>query len=137
MADFVLDASVALAWLFEDEIDTYAEEVERCLREGRFAAVPTLWHYEIVNAILSAERRRRLTSEQADLACAALGALPLEIDPHPLNGAALLALGRRAQLSAYDAAYLELSQRLCVPLATRDRRLSTAAEAVAVPLFRP
>jgi predicted nucleic acid-binding protein len=46
-------------------------------------------------------------------------------------------IARRFRLSAYDAAYLELSLRLGLPLATLDASLIKAAEAAGVALFSP
>ena len=46
-----------------------------------------------------------------------------------------MALPRGHNLSAYDAAYLELAIRRGLPLATIDRKLRTAAEAVGVALL--
>jgi hypothetical protein len=42
---FVLDASVALAWCFEDEAGTHALDILEHLKEGE-AIVPTLWLLE-------------------------------------------------------------------------------------------
>lgn len=39
---FVLDASVALAWAFEDETSAYTEAVLDALTTGQ-AFVPTIW----------------------------------------------------------------------------------------------
>ena len=44
-------------------------------------------------------------------------------------------LGRSQNLSAYDAAYLELAMRRGLPLATLDDKLKSAAQAVGVPLY--
>jgi predicted nucleic acid-binding protein len=38
-------------------------------------------------------------------------------------------------LTAYDAAYLELAQRLALPLATKDKALMVAAKTIAIPLL--
>ena len=46
-------------------------------------------------------------------------------------------LARAHNLSAYDAAYLELAIRLGLPLACLDGRLKTAAAASGVVLFSP
>lgn len=47
-------------------------------------------------------------------------------------GAAVMDLARAYELSAYDAAYLELALRLGLPLATLDVRLRSAAERAGV-----
>ena len=39
--------------------------------------------------------------------------------------------------TAYDAAYLELAQRMGLPLATLDSDLQRAARAISVPLLEP
>lgn len=46
------------------------------------------------------------------------------------------AKARAFRLSAYDAVYLEVAQRLRVPLATLDRSLAVAAKLANVDLFR-
>jgi predicted nucleic acid-binding protein len=48
-----------------------------------------------------------------------------------------IALARAHDLSAYDAAYLELAVREGLPIATLDDRLRAAAKAVGVPVFKP
>ena len=47
----------------------------------------------------------------------------------------VLAATRAHQLSAYDAAYLELAARLGLPLATLDDALAQAATQAGVPLL--
>lgn len=56
MSGLVVDASVVLAWLFDDEHGTRAERMlEQLVEDG--ALVPGLWHLETRNALLTAERR--------------------------------------------------------------------------------
>jgi predicted nucleic acid-binding protein len=47
----------------------------------------------------------------------------------------VLELARGRNLSAYDAAYLELAMREGLPLATEDESLRAAARQAGVPLF--
>jgi predicted nucleic acid-binding protein len=54
---------------------------------------------------------------------------------HDADSDHLLHLARAHQLTAYDAAYLELARRLVLPLATLDRALIRAAEAEGTPLI--
>ena len=49
----------------------------------------------------------------------------------------VLALAERHQLTTYDTSYLELAQRLGLPLATGDANLVQAAIAVRVEIFQP
>lgn len=53
---FVLDASTAAAWAFEDEANPYPNRVLSMLL-GDIAWVPSIWPMEMANAFLSGERR--------------------------------------------------------------------------------
>src|SRR5207248_3339110 len=57
---FVLDASVAVAWCFDDESTPAAWALLDQLR-GTPAHVPALWTLEVGNILLGAEKRRRIT----------------------------------------------------------------------------
>ena len=60
MTSFVLDASVALAWVLDNPVPVYALEVRQELFRGKRGLVPALWHLEIANGLAMAERRRDL-----------------------------------------------------------------------------
>jgi predicted nucleic acid-binding protein len=130
----VLDASVTLAWCFEDEGAEALTALERA-RDG-VAHVPALWPLEVANALVVAERRRRLSEAEATRFLDLLAALAIEVEPAPqLAGlASLLALARGHGMSVYDASYLELALRRGLPLATLDTALASAASAVGVGL---
>lgn len=130
MIGYVLDASVAAVWLFEDEADPLAEAALVALAHGS-AAVPSLWHFELRNCLLSAERRGRLTEAAATERLAALAGLPILTDHAPRLDIAM-ALARTQGLTFHDALYLELAQRHGVPLASLDRGLVRAAQASGV-----
>jgi hypothetical protein len=74
-----VDGSVTLAWLFHDEKDPYADAIVRKLPHVELL-VPRLWHLEIANALLAAERRGR--SSRADAASwhGFLAGLPIFVD---------------------------------------------------------
>lgn len=127
---FVLDASVALAWQFERESTAERARADECLERlaSESAAVPPLWHVEVLNGCIVAERRRLLAAADTDRFLENLGALPIETQPLRGDRAAALArIARNLGLTAYDAAYVEVAHRLGVPLATFDRALARAA----------
>lgn len=136
MSAFVLDCSVAMAWCFEDEADECADLALDRLEDGE-ALVPSLWVLEVVNVLLVAERRERITASDSARFLELLAALPITAIDTSLAraGGQIVALGREHRLSAYDAVYLDLAMREGVSLATRDNALHRAAEAVGVPLF--
>jgi predicted nucleic acid-binding protein len=133
---FVLDGSVTMVWGFEDEDDEYAEAILDRM-PGLQAYVPALWHLEVANALIVGERRGRTTPADAAHFLAILGAFPITVDDETIARAwsDTMHLARAHQLSAYDAAYLELALRRGLPLATLDDRLKAAAAVVGVPLF--
>lgn len=134
--EFVLDGSVTMAWYFKDEMNAYADAVRDSLAEGQ-AVVPSLWPLEVANTVVMGERRKRSTPAQAVTWLGFLAALPIIVDGETVARAwaDTLSLARAHNLSAYDAAYLELAMRRGLPIATLDDRLRAAATAVGVSLF--
>lgn len=132
MRAFVVDSSVVLAWLYDDEDNPRADDVMESLIEDS-ALVPQLWHLEIRNSLLVAERRGRLSWRGVTERLDALSILPVQTDEEPDYQAAL-DLARRHGLSFYDAQYLELARRRRADLATLDRDLGRAAASEGVGL---
>jgi predicted nucleic acid-binding protein len=134
----VLDGSVALAWCFQDEQNQYADAVA-----ARFpnleVVVPSHWHLEMGNAFLVGERRGRCTQAETVKWTGFLNSLPISVDSETNHRAwpDTLPLARANTLTEYDAAYLELALRLGLPLATFDKQLKSAAQAVGVLFFQP
>jgi predicted nucleic acid-binding protein len=133
MSAVVLDASAAIAWCFADEASprSYAL-LDRVLDEG--AIVPGLWHLEIGNALLQAERRGRITPADSAVRLELIAQLRLEID-HEMTPRALretLILARAQDLTTYDAVYLDLAARRGVALATKDAALARAAKRLGI-----
>ena len=132
MSGLVVDASVVVAWLFDDEEEPRADRALQRLEEGG-AMVPHLWHLETRNTLLIAERRGRLTAAGVKERLDALRGLPIRTDEEPDLQSAF-DLARAHGLSFYDALYLELAKRESAELATLDGALGRAAVAEGVPL---
>jgi predicted nucleic acid-binding protein len=133
---FVLDASVTLAYVFSEETTPFATTVMHRLGVES-AHVPSIWPLEIVNALLAAERQKRLAPSQVDGLRLELGALPVEIEQASPSGLLGLEIdaARTHGLSIYDAAYLALAIRRSIPLATLDARLQSAAKRAGIALL--
>jgi len=134
---YVIDPSLALAWLLPDERNQDATAVRQAIEDGDDTWIPAHWWLEIGNALLMAERKGRITPEQTAQAFALIDALPLEQDEETAEhiGARTISLARKHRLAIYDAAYLELAQRRGALLATFDAQLIAAAakEGVSTP----
>jgi predicted nucleic acid-binding protein len=135
---FVLDASVTLAWCFPDEHTAYAEAVLDLLANGVEAMAPAIWPFEVGNALLAGEKRNRVTVAQVTSILRRIADLPISVDPVQADHAFehVLPLARQTGLTEYDAAYLELSLRLGLPLATLDTKLRQSAKDVGVALLK-
>ncbi len=128
MSALVLDCSVAVSWLFQDEADSGSDALQEVVAE-KGAIVPALWPLEVANVLLQAERRGRVTAADTDERLNLLASLPITIDDAAGNlaYAGIVMLAREHGLTSYDAAYLELAARAGVPLATLDKALRKAA----------
>ena len=134
----VIDASMALAWVFERQQASDVARADQLLNSCGSQPwwVPALWHLEVANALLVAERRGVIQANASDLFRSRLQALPITTDATPLPDSEprIIMLARAQGLSSYDASYLELAHRLGAGLASFDARLNRAAEAVGVAL---
>jgi predicted nucleic acid-binding protein len=131
LTGFVIDASILAAFALADEGQPSAvSAIERLRNETAFA--PSLLYFEIRNVLLVSERRRRLTSKETEELLQIIARLPITIDAD-CDEKRLMPLARKHQLTAYDAAYLELALRKDVAFATLDAQLDRAARAEGVP----
>jgi hypothetical protein len=78
--NFVLDASVTLAWAFDDERDREALAALERLRAEE-AVVASLWPLEVTNGLLAAERRGRITAADGTRFLHLVRSLPVVVDP--------------------------------------------------------
>ncbi|VAW68654.1 hypothetical protein MNBD_GAMMA10-2080 [hydrothermal vent metagenome] len=131
MTEFVLDNSVSMRWLLESEKKSdqkYAEDVLKSMLDAD-SLVPNLWHLEVVNVLLGAEKSSEVQAGQIERFISQLENLPIQVDSSTAHQSfsRIMALSRIYRLSSYDAAYLELAIRKGLPLATLDKDLSKAA----------
>lgn len=132
---FVVDSSVTLAWCFEDErTDATDALLHQVAASGAMA--PALWPLEVLNGLAMAARRNRIDTDRRQRLESFLRDLPVILDDETAAQAWTVTarLAERFQLTVYDAAYLELAQRLELPLATLDQPLRAAASALGVTL---
>ena len=130
MIEVVLDTSVVLRWVFDDETDRAgAVRVEQALREARIRAVePPLFLLEVAASLARGVRERRIDRAQSDAVLGALEQVTFEeVDPPAFATATFgraLVLGLRVP----DAAYVEVARIRRATLVTADRRQREAAE---------
>lgn len=131
----VLDCPITLAWCFFDEQTTFTRSILRSIPR-RVALVPNIWPIETANVIAMAERKGRIDQAQSKEYLELLRELRIEIDSETSSRALtdILSLSRSHNLTAYDAAYLELAMRKGAELATCDAELLRAAQDVGVSL---
>ena len=137
MKRFVLDASVALAWLLDDPVPAYALHVKRLLRTTQ-PLVPPLWTLEVANVLAVGDRRGNLTSDQLARSMSLVEQLlgeSIETISPLITFRQVLTTARSFRLTAYDAVYIEVSRGEGVPLATLDHALRVAAPRAGVELL--
>ena len=126
----VIDNSIFVAQCMGDEDNTVATDVMRRVTEEG-GVVPHIWWYEFRNALLTNERRGRISAQKTSDTLADSLVLNIEIDNNH-DESQLLDFARRFELTVYDAAYLEVAFRRSLPLVTLDRRLRKAADAIGI-----
>jgi predicted nucleic acid-binding protein len=119
----VLDASVALKWIFAEE---KGEDKARYYRDRHIsgeepAAVPDLFFYEIGNVLAI---KTALAAEAAAEAFTLLWNFDLEVfSLGPEEFILGIAKSIHCKITLYDAAYIVLAEKLGCDLVTADKRL--------------
>lgn len=135
----VIDASMALAWIYARERPDEADCADRALQTitEMEASVPSLWQTEIANALLVGERRKIITEAQTIDYLTRLARLPIAVDEATAAARQdqVIALAREYTLTAYDATYLDLALRMGAVLATFDGKLAGAMQRAGGELF--
>ncbi len=132
----VLDSSISLSWFFPDERTGFTDTaLELAAHEECW--VPAVWRLEFPNALLVAEKKRRLTRAERLQVLDEASRLRLRVDGMVHDLRQISALADQHKLSTYDAAYLELALRLGSPLVTLDKDLAASASAAGVMVHAP
>ena len=128
MKEFVLDCSATLPWVFGSEATASTDALLDGLAAGDKAWVPSLWHLELGNVLLGAQRKGRIDKAGIEQFLGALAVYDIEVDSETMGVAwtRTLALAESYTLTLYDAAYLELALRRGLPLASLDVSLRAA-----------
>ena len=124
----VLDASVALKLVLQEEFSGHAEALVRSSIEQNLpiSGPPHLFS-EVANALHQRGRRGDLTDEEAHEALAKLLGFPIQqAQPDALYDQALTFTQRHKMRSLYDCLYVVLAQILDAELWTADRNLINA-----------
>lgn len=119
----VLDSSVALKWIFDNEEGSVHA---RRMRDEHISgvseiAVPALFFYEVANVLAT---KIRLDPDEVQEAFTLIS--DFELNMHELDNADFadaIALSMSCKVSVYDACYLVLAERLGCRFLTADRKL--------------
>ncbi|HVY92350.1 MAG TPA: type II toxin-antitoxin system VapC family toxin [Bryobacteraceae bacterium] len=137
IADFVADASVAIAWAVVSQSSAGADRILDRVIKGATIFVPPIWFYETANTLLILQRRAKISQAEYRAGRELLEGLRMFTDDEALGlvSTQVADLAIANGLTVYDAAYLDLSMRKSIPLASRDARLNTVAKRCGIPVL--
>ena len=128
----VLDASAAVDWLLQTSAGQQIEK--RIYARSESLHAPHLLDVEVAQVLRRLVREAVISAQRAEEAIDDLADMRVTRYPHFVFLSRIWQL--RHNLSAYDAAYVALSENLGATLLTRDSRLASASvRAVAVEVF--
>jgi predicted nucleic acid-binding protein len=124
----VVDASLALALVYQDESSRQIETLLRAMHGGSLTLLaPAHWQIEVASSLQRGARRKRIHADARAPSFALLAALPISIVNEFPSALELFALADEASLSVYDALYLWLALKERALAATADRSLASSA----------
>lgn len=124
----VLDVLIVLNWFSPDEDNDFNPVTQDGINNPD-SIVPHAWFYEVANGLLIGFRRGPIVKIGRDLALVLPGRLPIQCEGVMpiLVWQEICSLADEYNLTAFDAAYLELAKRRKISLATLDKALLRAA----------
>lgn len=120
MKRYVVDASVAAKWYFQEE---HSERADALLEQPSEIFAPGLLVVEIATLVWKRARRGEISEAAADRIVGALRQTPIELRPTAELVAAALPLALHRGLTLHDAFYAALAVKAGCPLVTADRKL--------------
>jgi predicted nucleic acid-binding protein len=132
----VVDASLMTAWLLNEPTLTSRFDIHEILAD-KPVVVPSHWPIEIGNALCTNLRGGRLGPRDFHMIVDRLDLLEIHVEPSiEFDDVISLAQFAAAQeLTAYDAAYVQLAQERRFTLATLDKAMRRAADRLGVSLL--
>jgi len=127
----VLDASAAVEWLLQTSAGQQIES--RIYSRNETLHAPQLLDLEVAQVLRRLRGQNKISNARATEAVDDLIDLRVTRYPHAVLLPRIWQL--RHNLSAYDAAYVALAEKLGATLITRDKAIAAAAHAVAIELF--
>jgi len=130
MSGIVVDASIAVNWLLDEEWNAVAEWTLGKMEAGVAISVPSIWVLEITHVLFKAERRKLISKIKRNEALDEVEKLNLKVFPAPtlMDLKTLRTYMEKYQLSAYDADYLRVAKEHKLTLASLDGNLLAAAK---------
>ena len=125
MIELVIDASVVLKWYLKDE--EWGQKAISILEQhvaGNVALLaPTILHYEVLNALLVAERMGRTAENVTEEAFCGFVELEINFLDTFVDYIDILSLARSFRRSIYDGSYISLAKNKNIDFVTGDKRL--------------
>ena len=130
MTEMVVDASLVLKWYLMDE--EWGQEavwfLEQHVAGNMVLFAPTILTYEVLNALLVAERIGRIAEETTERAFEGFVELEIEFSDPFVDYPDILSLARSFHRSVYDASYISLANKKNIDFVTGDKRLYNAVK---------
>ena len=126
--NIVVDANIYLAVVLNEPEKQNIIEKTR----GVNLISPEIIPYEIGNALTAMLKRKRLNKEQITRSFDIFNTIPFLSEPANITKA--LDIACTFNIYAYDAYYLELAERLNVPLLTLDNQMKDIAKTLKIKL---
>lgn len=124
MKKIVVDASVCLKWVFNEEDSDSARQLLKKYEGGTLLLMaPSLWEYEITNALTTAVRRKKISSKKSELFLQLFMQATPQIISISQHLGIILENAKKYTLSAYDSAYVTLAKESGSTLISSDRQL--------------
>lgn len=132
----VIDASVAISWLYPSQTTENTELLKEDLRLGAYYCAPDVLRYEVAYVLWRDVKRQYYSRADALKLWEILLDLPIQYRKSTAqNYSGLLALGLKHAISTYDAAYIQLAEETGAVLATRDKAMERAAKRLGLDTF--
>ena len=129
--DYVVDFSFAACWFVSDEDNPSGQRLLSLHKSGNADLVcPELWQFELLNFLALSRRRGRMSADAIEDSLLLLSRLKIHFhsQKEAVVAARVLKFAESYRLTGYDAAYLEIADRLQIPLLTLDSDLLSAAK---------